>query len=314
MIRVVAVFGPTASGKSSLGLLLAEKFNGAVVSVDSMQLYRGMDIGTAKPTAEEQARIPHYMIDCLNPEDSFSVYDFKLQAENSIRHIAEQGKLPILVGGTGLYFDAMFNNTQFGEMKTDPRIHHELTARAESEGGEALLDELRKIDPLTAAPLHARDLKRIVRGLEVYYTTGKTLTEFKNESHKSKCEFDFLKLQLMYRSRDILYERINRRVDLMLEQGLIDEAQSIYSQSLMSGTSSQAIGYKELLPYLQGESTLEECIEHLKMKTRNYAKRQITWFKRYSDSVQIFMDSEEDPALIAEQKVKNFLKGEWNES
>jgi len=314
MTRVIAIFGPTASGKSTLALMLAERFNGAIVSVDSMQLYKGMDIGTAKPSLEDQARVPHYMIDCLEPCASFSVYDFKLQAEQAISNIAKQGKLPILVGGTGLYFDALFNNTQFGEMDLDPRIRQCLSERAANGEGESMLEELRRLDPETGVLLHPKDLKRIIRGLEVYYSTGKTLTEFKRRSHNMQCEFDFLKLSLVYRSRDVLYERINKRVDQMLRQGLVEEARAVYSQSLAGGTASQAIGYKELLPYLKGESSLEDCVEQLKMKTRNYAKRQITWFKRYDDAVHICMDCDEDPFYVAEQNVKNYMEGKDNES
>lgn len=296
MKNVLAIFGPTASGKSGLALSLARELNGVIISADSMQIYKGMNVGTAKPTPSEMSEIPHKLIDVCDPSTAFSVYDFKIQAEAAIEETLNGGKLPIVVGGTGLYFDALFFNNDFGEMEIDPAIRAALLKRAENGEGSKLLEELMIFDPETASPLHDKDLKRIVRGLEVYLSTGQTLSSFKAKSRNVSSKFHFTKIFLNYKSREVLYERINQRVDVMLEQGLLEETVRLKNSGCFdSKTASQAIGYKELLPYLNGERELCECIELLKQKSRNYAKRQLTWFKRYEDARIIWMDESSDP-------------------
>ncbi len=309
MMRCVCIFGPTASGKSSLALRLAEELNGVIISADSMQIYRRMNIGTAKPTEDELSQVPHKMIDIADLTDSFSVWDYKVMAEREIENTLNQGKLPIIVGGTGLYLDALFFNTNFGEFEIDPAVHQKLTVRAENGEGANLLEELRQIDPVCAAPLHEKDLKRIIRALEVYHSTGKTLTEFKAESHREKSRFSFLKFHLVYQDRSKLYDRIGQRVDEMIKCGLLQEIQELYADGLFCDTTaSQAIGYKEFIPYLTGNETLENCTELLKQKTRNYAKRQITWFKRYEDAISIPMDEDPNPYETVKIHTLSYLK------
>lgn len=309
MIRCISIFGPTASGKSALAIEMAKAFNGVIISADSMQIYRGMDIGTAKPSKEELSIVPHKMIDICEPNVRFSVYDYKASAEEEIIRAARCGKLPIIVGGTGLYLDSIFFNTNFGEFEIDPTIHDTLTSRAENGEGELLLSELHEIDPEAAKPLCQNDLKRIVRALEVFHSTGKTLSEYKKESHLNKSAFDVCKIFLTFQNRQNLYERINQRVDQMINQGLVDETRRLYISGVFNQkTASQAIGYKELLPHINSGVPLETCTEILKQKTRNYAKRQITWFKRYQDAHFIQMDTDPDPTETARLIITKFLK------
>lgn len=309
MNRCIAIFGPTASGKSSLALRLADELKGVIISVDSMQIYRGMDIGTAKPSAREMDIIPHKMISICDPNESFSVYDFKKRAEEEIKNALQNKNVPILVGGTGLYFDALFFNTDFGTFDIKPEIRNKLEKELIEQGGRPLLERLKAIDPDAAMHLHEKDHKRIIRALEVYYSTGKSLTQFKLESHRNKSEFNFLKLSLVFRCRDKLYKRIDDRVDLMVKDGLVEEAKQVYeSNLLLYKTASQAIGYKELVPYFTSERSLKECLDVLKQKTRNYAKRQITWFRRYEDAYELVMDDGNDPFTLALPVCKQFLK------
>jgi len=305
----VAIFGPTGSGKSGLALRLAEKTNGVIVSADSMQIYRSMDVGTAKPTKEEMKRVPHRMIDVCDPGTTYSVFDFKVQAESAISEVLSENKIPFLVGGTGLYFDALFFNTDFGSFEVSDSLREELNQRWEQEGGSVLLRELCGIDPEAGASLHEKDRKRILRALEVYYTTGETITSYQKKSRRNQSEFTFLKLYLVYQSRDALYERIHRRVDQMMADGLLSEAKDLLDRGILSDTTAaQAIGYKEILPFLLGEKGLDDCILMLKQKTRNYAKRQMTWFRRYQDAFPIVMDGNDDPFETAFQKITEFLK------
>ncbi len=308
-MHAIAIFGPTASGKSSLALKLAKEVDGVIISADSMQIYRGMDIGTAKPTKKEMELVPHKMIDICSPYESFSVYNYKKMAEQEIRHSIELGKVPIVVGGTGLYFDSLFQNTEFGEFEIDESKYRSLKIRAENGEGASLLEELHSVDPECAEKLHEKDTKRILRGLIVYYSTGKTLSQFQHESHQNESDFDFLKFRLSYSNRENLYQRINQRVDQMVSDGLLDELRLFLSpdQSVFT-TSSQAIGYKEFLPYIRNEKSFDECLDTLKQKTRNYAKRQITWFRRYKDAIDVWMDRDPDPYDFVKQKSIDFLR------
>lgn len=276
---LIAVVGPTASGKTDLAIKLAQKYNGEIVSADSMQIYKGMEIASAKPTEEEMQGIPHHLMSFISPSDTFSVSDYVRLASEAIDDIISRGKLPILCGGSGLYIRSLIDNISFAPEEPDETIREELNVRYESEGGEALLQELAEFDPETAARLSPADGKRIVRAIEIYRTTGITMSEQISLSRLEPSPYDVTAIGLTFADRQNLYERINTRVDKMLERGLLSEAKCFYS-SEMSATSSAAIGYKELKPYLDGRITLEAAAEKLKMESRRYAKRQITWFKR----------------------------------
>lgn len=275
---VVVVCGPTASGKTALSVELAKRLDGEIISADSMQIYKGMDIATAKPTEEEKQGIPHYLMDFLDPHDSFSVADYVKAAHGMIADIAAREKLPIITGGTGLYINSLIDNLNFEETESDYEYRDELRSLAQEKGNAYLLRMLREIDPETAERLHENNLNRIIRALEVYKTTGKTMSEQQRLSKLTPSPYIPCMIQLDY-DRETLYDRINRRVDIMLAEGLIDEARQFMNIDDYP-TAAQAIGYKELMPYLKSESTLEPCVERLKQETRKYAKRQLTWFRR----------------------------------
>lgn len=277
--RLIAVVGPTASGKTALAVKLAQRFNGEVVSADSMQIYKGMTIATAKPTEEEMCGIPHHLIDFLPPEEPFSVSQYVTLAKKAINDIAERGKLPVLCGGTGLYVRSLVENIQFSPNEADETIRAALRRRYETEGGEILIKELSEFDPETAVKLHPSNGKRIIRAIEIYRTTGKTMSEHIKESKRIPSPYDLTAIGITYADRQKLYNRINQRVDIMMKQGLLEEAREFYRHK-NSQTAAAAIGYKELLPYLNGETDLTAALEKLKLETRHYAKRQLTWFKR----------------------------------
>ena len=287
-IPVVAVVGPTASGKSDLAVEICLRFNGEAVSADSMQIYKGLDISTAKPTEEEKKGVPHHMMDFLDNTESFSVAEYQKMAGEYIRDIHSRGKLPVIVGGTGLYIDTLLNNIQFKEDSFDEALREKLLERVEKEGIENLLDELRGIDPEYAEKMHPNNVKRIVRALEVWYSLGVTMTQQIADSH-AESPYDVCFIGLDAEDRDFLYERINRRVGIMLENGLEAEAKDYLSQE-NTATSSQAIGCKELKPYFNGEITLAEAADNLRQATRRYAKRQLTWFRRNKEINWILID------------------------
>ncbi len=291
---VIVIVGPTASGKTKLGVELAKKLNGEIISADSMQIYKGMNIATAKPTAEEMAGIKHHLIDFVEPDCNFSVAKYKKLAYEKLDEIISKGKTPIIVGGTGLYVDSVLNNTVFYEYE-ESEIRQELEKRAEEFGIESILKELYVVDPKTAERLNINDKKRIIRALEVYYLTGKTITDQNNDSHKDKPKYDFCLIGLNAKNRQFLYDRINKRVDLMLESGLLEEAKAFFA-SPVSSTAKQAIGYKELKPYIDGYCDLDLAVENLKMATRRYAKRQLTWFGRYEYINRVYIDDDIDLA------------------
>lgn len=276
---VIAVAGPTASGKTELGVRLAEHYGGEVVSADSMQIYKKMNIATAKPTKEEMRGIPHHLIDFVEPTESYSVARYKTDAQNAIEDITSRGKVPIIVGGTGLYIDSLLENIEFFDAEIDESLRQKLYERAEAEGAEKLYSELLKIDPKSAEKIHSNNIKKVIRALEIYYATGRKISEQVDLSRLSGTPYECVIIGLTSNDRQYLYDRINRRVDKMLELGLLEEAKEFYSVYGVK-TANQAIGYKEILPYLKGEKSLEECVEHLKMQTRRYAKRQLTWFRR----------------------------------
>ena len=287
-IPVVAVVGPTASGKSDLAVEICLRFNGEAVSADSMQIYKGLDISTAKPTEEEKKGVPHHMMDFLDNTESFSVAEYQKMAGEYIRDIHSRGKLPVIVGGTGLYIDTLLNNIQLKEDSFDEALREKLLERVEKEGIENLLDELRGIDPEYAEKMHPNNVKRIVRALEVWYSSGVTMTQQIADSH-AESPYDICFIGLDAEDRDFLYDRINRRVGIMLENGLEAEAKDYLSQE-NTATSSQAIGCKELKQYFDGEITLAEAADNLRQATRRYAKRQLTWFRRNKEINWILID------------------------
>ncbi len=288
-IKLIAVVGPTASGKTSLAVEICKKIGGEAVSCDSMQIYKGMDIATAKPTQEEMQGIPHHLIGFVEPDEPFSVYKYCEEAKKTIEDIVSRGKIPVIVGGTGLYFNSLVDNIEYLPEETDFEYREELKKRAETEGAQTLLEELRAVDPDAAEKLHINNLGRIIRALEIYKTTGKTKTVQNELSMQTPSPYSVTAICLDAKDRQYLYNRINKRVDLMLEAGLLDEVESFF-KSPLGQTAKQAIGYKELSPYFCGKKTLEECIENLKMQTRRYAKRQLTWFRRDERMNFIFID------------------------
>ncbi|MBR6557071.1 MAG: tRNA (adenosine(37)-N6)-dimethylallyltransferase MiaA [Clostridia bacterium] len=279
--KIIAVLGPTASGKTALAVELCRRLDGEAVSCDSMQIYRDMNIGTAKPTSEEMRGIPHHMLDICAPEEDYSVARYVREAEECINDILSRGKVPVIVGGTGLYADSLISGLTFAERQEDMELRRKLTVRYETEGGEVLHAELAKIDPTAAARLHPNDGRRIIRALEIYALTGETITEHDRRTRETPDRFDALRLVLFPEPRELLYTRIDMRVDAMLEEGLLSEVEELLARGLSPEcTALQAIGYKEFVGALRGECTVAEAAEELKRATRRYAKRQLTWFRR----------------------------------
>jgi len=280
--KVLVIAGPTASGKTKLSIELAKRLNGEIISADSMQIYKYMNIGTAKPTDEEKENIPHYMLDFLEIGEKFSVAQYKDMAMKCVEDILSRGKTPIIVGGTGLYINSITEEINYDEKaEENNEIRKKLEEIAEKYGNEGLYEELRKIDPKSCERIHLNDTKRIIRALEVFKTTGITITEHQKMSKQNEKKYDY-KIVGLYMEREKLYDRINKRVDLMMEQGLLKEAEEVIKLVKDKGrlTSFQAIGYKEFLPYFRGETDLETAVSNIKQESRRYAKRQITWFKR----------------------------------
>ena len=307
--RVVAVGGPTASGKTALSVALARAFDGEIINADSMQIYKNLDVGTAKPSAEERQGIPHYLLDFLSPETPYSVADFTAAADPLIRDITARGRLPLVVGGTGLYITSLLSGMAFAPEKTDPAIRARLQARADTEGGAALYAELQRVDPDYAAQVHPNNLPRVIRALELFEATGRRMSDQRREARPAEAPYHALCLCLTCRDRAVLYSRIDRRVDEMVENGVLDEARQVYDHRDAYRTAAQAIGYKEFFPYFEGTANLTECTERLKQATRNYAKRQLTWFRRQNDAVWLYLD-EEDATERACTLVRAFLHNE----
>ncbi len=278
--KIVVIVGPTASGKTAMGVALAKKLNGEVVSADSMQIYKHMNIGTAKVTSEEMQGVPHHLIDCVPPDEEFSVAKYKAAALEAIEEILSKGKLPIIIGGTGLYINSLSLPWDFQKKDSDETIRWRLTAEAEVLGNDALYERLKLVDPATAEIVHPNNLNRIIRALEIYELTGKPKSHFDEESRKQEVPYDYIMIGLDW-DRETLYNRINHRVDRMIEEGLIEETKMLIERGYdWNLTSLKAIGYKELKPYLEGESTLAEVVSILKRDSRHYAKRQMTWFRK----------------------------------
>ncbi len=280
-IRILALVGPTASGKTALSLFLAELFSGEIISCDSMQIYRGMDIGTAKPSVREMRGIPHHMIDVADPEDDFSVADYVRLAGEAVSGIVSRGHLPVFCGGTGLYLDSFLRGGGLCETGCDPALREALRREAEEHGNKAIHARLAAVDPESAAAIHPNNLRRVIRALEIFETTGKTKSELDRLSRIPASKYDPVIIGLRFSDRSELYRRIDQRVDKMLSDGLLEETRRLYLEGVFerSKTAAQAIGYKELLGCIRGEATISEAAEELKKSTRHYAKRQLTWFE-----------------------------------
>ena len=286
-IKVVAVVGPTASGKTALSVEIAKRYGGEIISCDSMQIYKEMDVGTAKVTAEEMRGVPHHLINIVSPQDEFSCADYATAARNAIEDIASRGKLPVFCGGTGLYLDSVLKNTEFSAAGKDEEYRAYLERECSPEELHRMLVE---VDPESAASIHQNNVKRVIRALEIYRVTGKTKTEWDAISRLTESPYDSVIIGLNYRSRDTLYSRIDRRVDIMMEEGLLDEVRRLDTPAFRASTASQAIGYKEILSYFDGVCTLDEAIDSIKQYSRNYAKRQLTWFGKNKDIRWIYPD------------------------
>ena len=290
MEKVIVIAGPTASGKTSLSIELAKEIDGEIISADSMQIYKDMDIGTAKVTKEEMEGIKHYLVDFIEPTKRYTVSDFKRDSISAIKEILSKGKTPIVVGGTGLYINSLVYGIDYQDMEFDLNYRNEIMNKAKTEEGlKKLYDEAVKIDKVAMEKISSNDKKRICRILEIYKATGKTKTEMEVLSKKNKPEYNFLKFAIDMK-RDVLYDRINKRVDIMIESGLVDEVKNILKKYNESPTAMQALGYKEVKEYLDGKINYEEMIEKIKQESRRYAKRQFTWFRENND--YIWLDSQ----------------------
>ena len=289
--KVIVICGPTASGKTALSIELAKKINGEIISCDSMQIYKDMNIGTAKPTLEEMQGIKHYLIDFISPDERYSVADYKKDAKIAIKEILNKGKTPIIVGGTGLYIDSLIYEIEYSDIEFDEQYRKELEEIAKKDGLETLYKMAKEIDEEAVKKISINDKKRIMRILEIYHSTGKNKTEQEIESRKKDVEYDYKVFALNW-EREKLYDRINKRVDIMIEQGLIEEVKEIQKKYNQFPTAMQGLGYKEVVDYLNGIYSKEEMIEKIKMETRRYAKRQLTWFRKNKQT--IWLNGEDD--------------------
>lgn len=289
--KVVVICGPTASGKTALSIELAKQINGEIVSCDSMQIYKDMNIGTAKPTKEEMGGIKHYLLDYVSPTQRYSVADYKADAKKAIKEILHNGKIPIIVGGTGLYVDSLIYEIEYPNIEFDEEYRSNLEKEVRENGLNELYLQAKEIDPIAIKKISCNDKKRILRILEIFNATGKTKTEVEIESRKNEPEYDYRVYALLW-DRNKLYNRINCRVDIMMEQGLVEEVKNILKKYDTFPTAMQGLGYKEVVQYLNGECTKEEMVEKIKQETRRYAKRQMTWFRKNKQT--IWLNAEDD--------------------
>lgn len=304
-IPVIAVVGPTASGKTALAVELAKLYDGEVVSADSMQIYKGLSIATAKPTSEEMQGIPHHLIDFLEPNEDFSVADYVKIAGEKIKDIHERGKMPIVCGGTGLYVSSLLENVKFDDTGSDETIRKRLEQQARDFGNHYLWEKLKEVDPETAEKVHENNLPRVIRGLEVFELTGVKLSQHKINSRLEETPYEAMIFGLTAENRQFIYDRINKRVDIMVENGLLEECRQVYENYRLS-TAHQAIGYKELIPYFENQASLEECLDKIKLESRHYAKRQLTWFRRMNGINWIEIDKYESLKKILEN-IQNII-------
>ena len=296
MSFVLAITGPTASGKTALSLALAERLGAEIISIDSMQIYKDMDIGTAKATAEERARVRHHMIDFLSPDESYSAEDYRASAMDVLRDIESRGKLPLFVGGTGLYMDTIMRGSELTSPPSSDELKEKLLAISNTdEEREALWQRLYAVDPESAQKTHRNNVRRVIRALEIYELTGKTKTYFDNLTKAQTPDVTVGMITLDFHNRDNLYSRVDMRVDQMMDEGLLAEVSTLYTEGVLKKgtTAAQAIGYKEIISYIDGECTLDEAVEFLKLSTRRYAKRQLTWFRHNTDAKRLYIDRED---------------------
>ena len=311
MPQIITIAGPTASGKTALSIQLAKELGGEIVSCDSMQVYKDMDIGTAKPTLEEQEGIPHHMLSVAEPWEDFSVSRYCAMADPIVEDILRRGKSPIIVGGTGLYMDALIRGNAFAPCPSTGR-REELEALAASQGIEAVIEKLQKVDPESAARLHPSDQKRIIRAMEVYLETGMTITEHNRKTQEIPPKYQPIRFALTDRQRQTLYDRIDRRVDAMVEAGLMEEIQGLLARGIPEKcTAMQAIGYKEFVSALHGECSMDEAARQVKQSSRRYAKRQLTWFRRNPENIWLIREDGQTSMEILEsarQYLRDFDK------
>ncbi|MEG2928649.1 MAG: tRNA (adenosine(37)-N6)-dimethylallyltransferase MiaA [Oscillospiraceae bacterium] len=307
--KIVVICGPTASGKTKLSLLLAKKFNGEIISADSMQVYKGLDIGTAKVSLEEQQEAKHHLVDFLPPSQKYNVEIFTRLAAEKIMEISSEEKLPIIAGGTGLYIESLVNGITFTDQNDTSEIRKELAEALKEKGGQYMYNLLESIDGDYAKNVHPNNTVRVLRALELYKATGKTMTQQLENSHPIKKPYDELLIGISYISRENLYDNINKRVDSMISQGLLKEARYVYDNRNEFKNSAAAIGYKEFFPFFEQLQSLEACTEKLKQSSRNYAKRQLTWFNRMKNINWVYVDGTENYIEKALQLTENFVGG-----
>ena len=300
--KVIVICGPTASGKTALSIEVAKKINGEIISCDSMQIYKDMNIGTAKPTKEEMGEIKHYLIDYVLPTERYSVAEYKKDAKKAIKEVIEKGKTPIIVGGTGLYVDSLIYEIEYPEIKFDEEYRKKLEKEVEEEGLEKLYEKAKKIDPIAIQKISKTDKKRIQRVLEIYHATGKTKTEQEIISRQKEPEYAYKVYGLLW-DRQKLYDRINLRVDIMIEKGLIEEVKTILKKYSKFPTAMQGLGYKEVVQYLNKEITKEEMIEKIKQETRRYAKRQMTWFRKNKQTIWLNAEDKQNNINIISEGI-----------
>jgi len=307
-IPVIVVAGPTASGKTGLAIHIAKKISGEIVNADSMQIYKYMDIGTAKPTKEERELAVHHLIDFVEPDAEFSVADYTALAHEKIAEIYSRGKIAVVCGGTGLYINSLIDDVTFGEMDTDYELRDELRSIAENQGAQVLLDMLAEFDEESAKKIHPNNLKRLIRAIEFYKVTGVPISRHQEMTKQVESRYNPL-MMIIDHDRDVLYQRINQRVDIMLQKGLIDEVKSLMEKGYTRDMNSmKGIGYKEVMDYLEGNASYEEMLEILKQSTRHYAKRQLTWFRR--DERINYIDAKSNVLEEADKLVEEWLKNE----
>lgn len=303
--KLIVVAGPTASGKTRLAIDIAKSVNGEIVNADSMQIYKYMNIGSAKPTLEEQSEAKHHLIDFLDPDEEFSVADYTDLAHKVIAEIASCGKVPIMCGGTGLYINSVVNDITFGEIETDYKLREELNELAKQHGSQYLLDILKEFDPVSAQRLHPGNLRRIVRAIEFYRTTGIPISEHQEMTKQKESRYEPLMLCVKW-DREVLYDRINKRVDIMLNDGLLDEVKRLMEMGYTKELNSmKGIGYKEIIDYFEGNMSLEDTVNLIKQSSRRYAKRQLTWFRR--DKRIHWLDANEDFLAEGIQLCREFI-------
>ena len=306
MIKALFIVGPTASGKTNLSIFLAKALNGEIICADSMQIYNGIHVASAAPSELEKDGVPHHLFEFLELDDEYSVADYVKAARTTIKEVAKKGKLPIMVGGTGLYVSSLLDNIEYIEQDADPVLREKLEKKFNEIGAEAMLLELSEFDPESAARLHPNNRRRIIRAFEVYLQTGKSITEQNALSRQNESEIDPLVIGITYKDRELLYNRINKRVDIMLLNGLLNEAGQTIGNNKKG--AFQAIGHKELYPAILGEDTVENCAEKLKQQTRRYAKRQLTWFNRDERINWFYPDEDNNYLTNALNLTKEFLK------